>query len=331
MKERFKKYLPFVGYPIFYVVSLVLFASWTFPYEKLKDRIVLSFNAEQRKTPGAQELSIKELTSSWLTGVKMTDVRLTGAPDADGRANEIKVDQATARISLLALLIGRQTVSFHMKALGGEIEGDVTNSNKERGIDVSIDSVDFGQVGPVTQALGLPLEGKLTGTIKLSMPEGKASKANGAVNLEARDVAVGDGKAKLRGALALPRINVGALTISGDAKDGVMKFTKVSSGGKDVEIQGDGRIQLREVAAESLLDLYLRFKINDAYRSKNDITKSLFGAPGSSAPALFDLDAKVKQSKRPDGFYSWHLRGPLSKPEPEPAPNGSGGSPGTKL
>jgi hypothetical protein len=60
----------------------------------------------------------------------------------------------------------------------------------------------------------------------------------------------------------------------------------------------------------------VRFRINDVYRAKNDITKSLFGAPGSSAPALFELaDPKVKQSKRADGFYSWSARGPLGRLE----------------
>ncbi|HEX4627831.1 MAG TPA: hypothetical protein VH137_03495, partial [Gemmatimonadales bacterium] len=94
--------------------------------------------------------------------------------------------------------------------------------------------------------------------------------------------------------------------------------------GKDLEVQGDGRITMREIATDSLLDLQVRFRINDAYRSKSEVTKSLFGAPGSSAPALFELaDPKIKQAKRPDGFYGWSLRGPLSRPDFFPA-GGSG-------
>lgn len=65
--------------------------------------------------------------------------------------------------------------------------------------------------------------------------------------------------------------------------------------------------------ADSLCDATIRFKINDAYRTKSDVTKSLFGAPGSNAPALFELaNPKIKQAKRADGFYGWTLRGPLS-------------------
>jgi hypothetical protein len=70
--------------------------------------------------------------------------------------------------------------------------------------------------------------------------------------------------------------------------------------------------------------LQVRFKINDAYRSKNDVTKSLFGTAGSSMPPLFELDPKVKQSKRADGFYGWAIRGALGRPDFVPAPTGGG-------
>ena len=35
-----------------------------------------------------------------------------------------------------------------------------------------------------------------------------------------------------------------------------------------------------------------------SYRGKNDATKGLFGAPGSTIPGALDLDPKVKHSKR---------------------------------
>jgi len=162
--------------------------------------------------------------------------------------------------------------------------------------------------------IGLPLQGKLTGTVKLTMPEGKPSKGSGDVSLEASDVTVGDGKAKLKGALALPKIDVGTLSLSAEAKEGSLKISKLAAGGKDLELQGDGRITMREAFGDALCDAQIRFKINDAYRTKNDVTKSLFGAPGSNAPALFELaDPKIKQAKRADGFYGWTLRGPLSR------------------
>ncbi len=160
------------------------------------------------------------------------------------------------------------------------------------------------------------------------MPEGKASKANGSVSLETDGFAIGDGKAKLKGTLTLPRVNVGTLSFVGDAKDGTLRVTKFGATGHDVEVQGDGRVQLRESAMESTCELNVRFKINDAYRTKNDMTKGLFGAPGSTAPALFELaDARFKQSKRPDGFYAWRARGMLAHLDFSPAVGGGMGKP----
>jgi type II secretion system protein N len=181
-------------------------------------------------------------------------------------------------------------------------------------LELAIDEMDLGKVEPLVQLVGVPLDGKLSGKMRLRLPEGKVSKAAGPVTLESKGSAIGDGKAKIKGALALPRLDVGTISLSGDAKDGVLKLTKFASGGKDLELQGDGRVTLRDVPTDSLCDLQVRFRINDNYRAKNEITKSLFGAPGSSAPALFELaDPKIRQAKRPDGFYGWSVRGPLSR------------------
>jgi type II secretion system protein N len=328
MKERLKAlaaYAPRIGLPIFYLFCLVLFARWTFPYDKLRDRVVLTFNQQQRETNGQQELKIDELGPSWLTGIGAKGVRLLGPPSEPGKPpSELKIDEARAGVSLFGLLFGSTDIDFRVDSFGGTIKGEWSDSSKERKIDVALDALSFGLIPQVTQGLGVPAEGTLNGAIKLVMAEAKASKATGSVSINAEDIAIGDGKAKIRGVLALPRLVVGTLTFAGDAKDGVLKISKISAGGKDVEIQGEGRIQLREAIADSFCDLTVRFKINDAYRTKNDTTKSLFGAPGSTMPALFDLDPKVKQSKRSDGFYSWHIHGPMSHPDVDAAPFSAG-------
>ncbi len=330
MKERLKKWAPRVAFPFFYVLCFLVFVSWTFPYEKLKERIVVTFNAQQRATNGSQELQIDEMTSYWVTGVEAKGIHILTAPTEPGKGpGDLKIDQARARISIFGLLVGNKDVSFKLDAFGGSVDGYFDDKGKERAVEVNLEGVELGQIDPVTQLLGLPIEGKITGKIKLTMPEGKAAKGNGVIELEAQDVAVGDGKTKIKGTLALPRLTVGTLSISAEAREGVIKVTKLAAGGKDLELAGDGRIQMRELATDSGMDVNLRFKVNDGYRTKNDVTKSLFGAPGSNAPALFELaDPKVKQSKRPDGFYGWHLRGTLGRPDFVPSPLGGGATVG---
>jgi type II secretion system protein N len=321
VKERVLKYLVPVGIPVLYVFCLAVFASLTFPYRRLKEHIVGDYNAAQRASGGLQELQIDDLSGYWLSGVRMSGLSLlTGSPQAGKAPTKIEVDDATARYALLPLLIGNSDINFDAYAFGGEASGSYDVGGKDRSVDVTLDSIDVGGLQPLVDLLGVPLGGKLAGTVHLAMPDGKASKGTGSVSLEIQDTWVGDGKAKIQGALALPKIDVGTLTFAADAKDGVLKITKLVAGGKDLEVQGDGRITMRELATDSLLDLQIRFRINDAYRAKSDLTKTIFGTPGSTAPALFEMaDPKIKQSKRPDGFYGWSFRGSLGRPEVFPA------------
>ncbi|HXX67788.1 MAG TPA: type II secretion system protein GspN [Polyangiaceae bacterium] len=311
------KYAGIVGYPLFYLFCLALFASFTFPYDKLRDRLVASFAADQRASGGHQELQIDALSGYGLTGVRMTGVTLLSAPAEPGKPPaRLVVDEATVRYGLLSLLFGGADVDFDVMAFGGEARGEYGSRGKDKAIDVALESLDLGKIGPLVQLLGVPLDGKAGGTLHLSMPEGKITRASGDLSFESKGTAVGDGKAKLKGALALPKIDVGTLTIAAEAKDGVLKLTKFIAAGKDLDVQGDGRVTLRENVTDSLCDLQVRFRVNDAYRAKNDVTKSLFGAPGSTAPPLFDLmDPKIKQAKRADGFYGWSARGAVSRLE----------------
>ncbi len=327
MKERllkYAKYAPIVGYPLFYVVCLLVFLSVTFPYDKLRERLVGGFNADQRANSGKQELQVDEMHGYWLSGVRLKGVRLLTLPAEPGKPpQKLDIEEATARYAILPALIGHSDLSFDVNAFGGEASGSYDVAGSDKSVDVKLDSIEIGDVDPLVEVLGVPLRGKLGGTIRLMMPEGKASKGSGTVALEIQDVSVGDGKAKLKGALTLPRIEVGTITMTGEAKDGTLKISKLVAGGKDVELQGEGRILMRELATDSPCDAQLRFKLNDAYRGKNDITKSLFGVPGSNMPALFEIDPKIKQSKRADGFYGWALKGTLGRPDFLPAGGGA--------
>ena len=323
MKERLKRIAPKVGYPLFYLFCLVVFLSWTFPYEKLKERIVTTFNAQQRTSAAPTELQIDELDSSWLTGVKAKGVRLI-SPSADPTKApiEIKIDEARARISLLGLLVGNRDVSFRIDAFDGTIKGSFDDSGKERNVDVTFDGVDMSKIDAIAANVGFPLEGKLFGNLKLQLPEGKASKANGTVALEIRDMVAGNSKELMvktpLGPFTLPPLKVGTFAVNGDAKEGILKITKVGASGSDVDVTGDGRVQLREVATDAHLEVNLKFKLNDGYRTKNDKTKMLFGAPGVKDKPMLEMDPRMAKAKSADGFYALRIGGTLAKPDPQP-------------
>ena len=326
-KEKLKRIAPKVGYPVFYLLSLIVFLSWTFPYDRLKERIVTTFNATQRSSSSPQELQIEELDSSWITGVKAKGVKLI-APSADPAKGptEMRIEEARARISLLGLLVGNKDVSFRVDAFDGTIKGSFEDSGKERNIDVTFDGVDMSKVDAIAANVGFPLDGKLFGTLKLQLPEGKASKGNGAVNLEIRDMFAGNAKELTvktpLGPFTLPRLKVGNFAVAGDAKDGILKLTKIGAAGGDVDVTGDGRVQLREVATDAHLEVNLKFKINDGYRNKNEKTKMLFGTPGGKDKPMLEMDPRMAKSKTADGFYGLKIGGTLAKPDPQPSGGG---------
>lgn len=334
MKERLKKILPKLGYPAFYFFCLAIFLSWTFPYDKLKQRIVTSFNAQQRASSSPQELQIDELDSSWVTGVKATGVKLV-APSSDPSKppTEIKIDEARARISLLGLLVGNKEVTFRVDAFEGTIKGSFEDTGKTRAIEVAFDGVDMSKVDAIAANVGFPLDGKLFGTLKLDLPEGKASKGNGTMSFEVRDMFAGNAKELTvktpLGPFTLPRLKVGTFNVSGDAKDGVLKITKIGASGGDVDVAGDGRVQMREVATDAFLDVNLKFKVNDAYRNKNDKTKMLFGTPGGKDKPMLEMSPEMAKSKTSDGYYALKIGGTLGKPAPAPAGGGVSANPFT--
>lgn len=324
MIERLKRILPYLGYAMFYGMVFFLGCYLSFPYSKLKDRLVAEFAAQQRGKLSTQKLEIDELEPNWFTGVRARGVRLTISSPPKFNAEEepptvIEIDEVKVRVSLLAKLLGKNQFSFFARAFGGQVEGTFWDSSTSRHLDLELSEVAVGRIEPLKAVLGLPMFGALKGTVDLTFADKRASKGEGSINLAFTDLAVGDGNAKLKGTLALPKIQVGDLALEASVKEGMVTVTKFAAQGKDVDFAADGTIRLKDQPMESITDIYLRFKVSDGYRNRNDVTRSIFGAPGSTSPPLIELaDPKVKNSKRSDGFYGWHMIGLLSSPKFEP-------------
>jgi len=324
---RVRQILKWLGYVAFYVFSLLVFAYLTFPYNRLGDRIVQEFNAKQTG-PKPMRLKLGDMSSYWLGGVEAQDISLTspGEPDEEGKPGKpkvLKIDSAHASISFLRLLVGTVRISFGAKAFGGELSGATSNSDEGRQLEVELEDLDLGQAPMFGDIVGLPLAGKLNGTIDFLMPEEKLSKADGKINLKVTDLAAGDGKAKIRNTIALPRLEAGELALDAEAKAGNLKITKFAANGPDLTLDSDGMLRLHDAFDTSLLSLNVSFKFQDRYTNKSDITKSLFGS--GTMPGLFDLDPQMKHAKRTDGSYGWRASGALARLNfiPSPTPLGA--------
>jgi type II secretion system protein N len=311
---RRRKILIAVGYGAFYWLMLILFFFFTFPYDRLKERLVHDFNARQTG-PDPLHLEVDSISSYWLSGVEADGMRLISNPPPDpttGKPAKPKVttvERAHARISLFSLLLGRRVISFGAKAFGGSLDGSVADSDAERVLDLEMDGLDLGQTPMLAGLLGLPVTGKLSGTANLITPEAHLSKAEGKVSMKLAGLTVGDGKAKIRDIIALPKLDAGELSLEAEVKSGQVNVTELAANGPDLQLSASGTIRLRDQPDQSLLSLNAEFKFTDHYTNKDDMTRALFGASGA-----FDLDAKNRRAKRADGFYSWRVSGSLNSP-----------------
>lgn len=336
--KRFIRFLKFAAYPAFYLLCIGLFFYLTFPWDRLKDRLIAELSAQPKGFLAGKRIEIDELDSYWLTGVEAKGVRLFFPPFEDtttsggpfGQTAEkdkpapkesvVEVDAVEARLQILPLIIGRVRIKFYAAAYNGTIRGTVPVGGSSGPVELDLEEIDLSKASIIKDFIGVPINGIAKGNLTLAAEGGKFSKSNGALDLAVANVSVGDGKSKIKGQIALPEAKLGDLTITAEAKDGVLKVTKLEANGSDLELSGDGKINVKENIGSSVADLYIRFKFTDTYRTKSDLTKSLLGAPGSSAPSLFELaDPRIKKSKRADGFYGWHLHGTLGRPKYDPS------------
>jgi type II secretion system protein N len=329
VKERLTTILRWAAFPAFYLLCLGLFGYLSFPYGRLKDRVIAEF--EKRGRPG-QRLEIGKLGTYWFSGIEVSNVKVhlpiaddtstglphtgstgTGADDAGPKETVITIDEAHVRVRMLPLLVGRVQVDFWASAFGGELEGTAPVGTSKGDVDVEIDHVDVSKIDAIAQVVGVPMKGQATGKLSLTVPDGKLAKANGSLDLTIAGAVISDGKTKIQGFIELPPAKLGDVTLTAESRDGTLKITKLAAAGVDLELAGDGKIALKDPWSSALADLYVRFKFTDAYRGKSDMTKTLLGEPGGKLPGLIDKAPKMAQAKRTDGFYGFHVHGPLSK------------------
>ncbi len=341
MKEKLLRGLKWAAYPAFYFFALVLFGYLTFPFDRLKDRI-LSEITKSSACKGAPQVTIEKLDSYWFSGVELSGVKVR-LPAADASASApkgfgtggfgsaggfgaaaakaepekesvIEVPEAHARARLLPLLLGRVQLDFWASVFGGEVTGSAPAGSSKGDVELAISDVKLSEVSPLQNLLGIPIDGKVNGELSLSPLDGKFSKASGKLELSIKGLVVSDGKTKIQGLLAIPAAKVDEIVIAGEAEKGSLKITKLSANGPDLELDGDGKINVREPWGDSGVDIYIKFRFTDAYRGKDATTKSILGEPGSTSTPLIEMQvAKLKKAKRSDGFYGFHIHGKLKK------------------
>src|SRR5262249_54502990 len=147
------------------VFCLLLFGYLTFPFGRLKDRVIAEF--EKNGKPG-QHLEIGKLGAYWFSGIEVSGVKIHlppdeptpagfpggadfGAPATPAKETVIVIDEAHARVRILPLLLGRVRLDFWASAFGGEIKGTAPLGSAKGEVEVQIDHVDISKIEPLAQ------------------------------------------------------------------------------------------------------------------------------------------------------------------------------------
>jgi type II secretion system protein N len=297
--------LKWLGYPAWFLFCTVAFMYCTFPYDRVREKVRVAIEESMNA-----DVEIDDLSPSWVTGVEVTGLRIKTRPvRASDTPKTFVIDSLRARVGVLALVTGGMDLSYTIGVYGGEIEGRLREDGPNATVEVEFTDLDLAQVQTLREAIGLPIAGLVSGDANLTLLERALSKSDGAIRLRGRGLRVGDGKAKLQipgfGGLTIDPIEIGELQGELAVKAGKATISRLGAQGRDLELIGEGKIDLRDPLPASSVQSYVRFKILPAYTQRH----------ARMAPLVSGLDMMptTKRAKRPDGFLGYRVSGTFSR------------------
>jgi type II secretion system protein N len=327
--HRARLVLRYVGIVIVGLLTFFVALQLSFPYDRVKDRVI-------EAASGSYDMTVGSVERGWIPGrlyFKAVTLR-TRATKPDDLVTTFYIDKLEVDAHILAVLSGKLSVSFDAKIGAGYLSGDIVIKQYGKGdLHVALKGRDLPSADLPMRVLlgGLPMSGKLELDASLDLPKeknktGRAvqdwSKAEGSIELACPSgCTIGDGKAKLKPLLKNERqqmmvqsgIDFGKLTLDaldtkveltagqGD-KNGKLEVTKFDAKSQDGEIHVDFMMAMQAEPMESLVTGCLRFKGSDSLEKREPKTFYAITTSGAErrADGLFHikLTDKLKDMKR---------------------------------
>ncbi|MBI4822502.1 MAG: type II secretion system protein GspN [Deltaproteobacteria bacterium] len=280
------------GYAGFFLLSVIFGLYETFPWNSVKDRLF-----DQARKEAGIELTAADFGPSWLTGFEVKKLRIKPSPLSE---TWIELDEAGGRVALLPLLRKKVAGSIWAEAGKGSIEGSFISDEAVLEVDAEIAEVDFGQVQGLRDWSGLPLEGKISLDLSLSLDKKEQKNTKGKLLFSTKGLkTLPGGKA---GPLPVPEFEIGAIKLEAPIKEGKLMFEKSKLDGTDLGIRIDGSVQLGWPLARSMANLDVGLKPSE----------KIFAAD----PLLKPLLNNFNRTKDDEGFYHVILSGPVKSLRP---------------
>lgn len=315
---RPRRVLKWVGYAALAVVTFVFALQLTFPYERVRDRIVEALSSKY-------DVTIAGVERGLLPGrVYFSNVTLrTRAEKPDDVVNTLFVQRLQVDLGLFALIGQTASVDLDATVGAGHLAGNISLSKSGTSVNL-VGSNLPSQSLPMREVIGLPMSGLLQLSISLDLPTEKSkagrtvqswSKAAGAIQFSCASCVFGDGKTKIKPKLKNSRsqafagdgiefgkVNVTTLLARVEIGDGKLALKKFEMKSPDGEVHVTYEMGLVDSFADSTVTGCLRFKGTPELQNREPKTFAALSTTGAPAAAdgLFNikLDGKFKDMKR---------------------------------
>jgi len=228
-----KNILTALGYLAFFIFSFLLSLYWTFDANHIvKPRLI----SEALKL--GYQIEIPDALEKYrLSGVQSRNVVLK----TPFFATPVKIEEIKARLSLLPLVLGRQSVKFSATLYDGTLSGKVVEGKKSRVLDLEAKNIDLSKMQPGKEN-SLWVMAKLSGKADLNLtPKDDPKKWKGQITAK-----FGPGKlpAFMYHGFQVPEVKLNAVNLNVSVLSGKADIKTLEVKSPDLPCEGKGEIQL---------------------------------------------------------------------------------------
>lgn len=319
---RTRKIVRYAGFTLLALVVFVIALQLSFPYDRVKDKLIEAAADKYEITIGKVERGIVPGRVYF----KAVSIR-TRQTKPDDVVNTFYIDKLELDVGILSLLGGTIRLDFDATIGKGDISGRVAVAKFGKGdVSAHIDGEALpSDALPMRALLGLPMSGKLEFGIALNLPMEKSKlgkvginwqKVKGTINLSCPSgCTFGDGKTKLKPIVKNTRnqvmvgegidfgkVNLDKLVAKVTINRGVLKLERFDAPSKDGEVHVDYEMKLEKNFDDSMVTGCLRFKGSDDLLRREPKTHAALSTTGAElrADGLFHirLTDRFKDMKR---------------------------------
>lgn len=289
MKAGAKRNLKILAYGLGAVFLTLYFMFLTFPFEAVQDRLIASV-AGLIRLP----IQVKEIRSTPLLWIRLSDVRLLEGPGAEAQA-PLKIDEAKIRPSLPALALGRVSLRVKANLWGGRLSAKLGQRKGERTVKLSWKGLRLESLGPMVGLKEAKLAGAFSGSLNLAM-QGE-NWATGRGNLSAR---LTEGSSRNLSVAGFPTPELkdirGSLDLRVEQKKAFLDGLALESPSLQLFVEGTADLLPR--LSSSRLDLKGRLKLGE-----------------DLAQTYQPMVSGLLRNRDDQGFYTFSLKGTPTNPK----------------